>query len=316
MPRQPTASQIHVLLLAYSAHPQIGWTPHWKWQANKLACAKRLCAAGLLSRLATTAAPTYTVTASGRAVLGLDAPKPVKRLRLAVIDGLHWLGFGWRDCDINIGEDLPVFWFDQETVDLCDARFTINVRAGEGPCQHGALQILFKRQLFPYVAHDLGWEALARYVSERGYPTMFQAHDSGQLVFWPDTMPEDLEPILALKGQTCVYRHEAQIHVVLVTDVMAEELSIAFRLEPSLTDGYPWNWDAPAEFKPSAGWHNLTWTPGALRDVDRDWCLAFDPAIVATVVALSLKTANAGYVIAELNRLLLANDGPLDDWCI
>ncbi len=312
MPRPPTATQRLVLLQAYSAHPQIGWTPHWKWDANKLACAKRLFPAGFLSRLATTAKPTYVITASGRSLRGLGSIPPQRPLRATIHDGLHWLGFGWRDCSINIGEDQPVFWFDQETVDLRSARFTIDVHEDGGLFQAGALQNLDIRVFWT----ELVWKALARYVSERGYPTVFHAHDSGELVFWPDPMPEQLDPILALKGQTCVYRHEAQIHVVLVTDVTASEHGIVFRLEPSPTNGYPWNPDAPAEFNPSAGWHNLTCTSAALGDAEGDWCIAFDPAIVATVVALGLKTANAAYVIAELNRLLLANDGPLDDWSI
>ena len=269
-----------------------------------------------MSRLATSAKPTYAITASGRALLGLDNIPPQRPLRATVRDGLHWLGFNWRDCDINIGEDLPGFWFEQETVDLRSARFTIDVRGGDGPCQHGALQILHKRQLFPYIAYDLGWEALARHVSERGYPTVFREHDSGELVFWPDEMPEQLDPILALKGQSCLYREEGRINLVLVTDVTPSRDLIVFRMVPSMTHGCFCTFVAPLEFRAAASWSNLLCSQVALSHADGDWCIAFAPMIVSKVIAFAHTTLNDAHVIVELNRLLLTNDGAVDDWCI
>ena len=312
VPRPPTAGQIEVLLTVYSAHAEFGWTPHRKWDHAKAACAKRLCAAGLLDQMPHAAEPTYEITASGRAILGIENIPPQRPLRATIRDGLHWLGFNWHDCEINIGEDQPIFRFDQETVDLRSARFTIDVYAGGGPFHAGALQMLAKRSLYPY----LEWEALARYVSERGYPSIFRDHDSGELVFWRDEMPAQLEPILAVKGQTCLYREAERINLVLVTDVTPSRDIIAFRMVPSLAHDFCWNFDAPREFAAAGTWRDLSSSQLALSHADGDWCIAFDPTLVAKVLAFAQTALNEALVIAELNRLLLADDGAVDDWSI
>lgn len=312
MPRKPTAGQIEVLLTVYSAHAKFGWTPHRKWERAEAACAKRLCTAGLLGQLPHSAEPTYEITASGRALLGLDSIQQQRPLRATIRDGLRWLGFNWRDCEINIGEDQPVFRFDQETVDLRSARFTIDVYAGGGPFREGALQILAKRHLYPY----LEWEALARYVSERGYPSIFRDHDSGELVFWRDEMPAQLESILAVKGQICMYREVERINLVLVTDVTPSRDIITFRMVPSTTHGFFWNFDAPLEFFAAATWRDLSCSQLALTQADGDWCIAFEPTLVGKILAFAQTALNEALVIVALNRLLLADDGAVDDWSI
>ena len=182
MAKRLTTAQARVLLTAYAAGPNDGWRPDTNWDPGSAKVAIRLCNDELLRNGGTEAAPCYFATETGRTALGVDLTKPPKQVSKAAKRGLAWLGFEEDACKVSVGRNAPVMLLNEGTADFRGCRFTLNVIDGVQPYQTGPLKVLSNEPL----DDDLLWDALARFVSELGFPCVTERERGYHVAFWAE----------------------------------------------------------------------------------------------------------------------------------
>jgi hypothetical protein len=186
MARKLTARQREALLETYIAGED-GWTPFDgdRWDGGRIeATARKLCADGYLAVFAGTAG-TYVMTEAGRARLGLGPVAPVHPIRKAIGQALSELGMdpdGWK---VLTGRQLPVLTLDAGKADFRGCRFALDPREPVGADMRRFLGAMGS----DLDDEDTRWEAVARRVSEMGFPVYPESSRTVDLIgFWP---PED-----------------------------------------------------------------------------------------------------------------------------
>jgi len=180
MTRRLTTAQTRVLLTTYAAGPDDGWCPDIGSDTGSAKVAIRLFDDGYLRNGGTDAAPHYFVTEAGRAILGVDLAKPPKQVSKAAKRGLAWLGFEEDACQVLVGRNAPVMGLNEGTADFRGCRFTLNVIDGVQPYQTGGVKALANEPL----DDDLLWDALARFVTELGFPCTAERERGYHVGFW------------------------------------------------------------------------------------------------------------------------------------
>lgn len=182
MAKKPTTAQARVLLTTYAAGPDDGWRADTNGDPGSAKVAIRLCNDGLLRNGGTDTAPCYFVSDTGRIALGVDLTRPPKQVSKAAKRGLAWLGFDEDACKVSVGRNAPVMQLNEGTADFRGCRFTLNVIDGVEPYQTGALKALANEPL----DDDLLWDALARFVTELGFPCGAERERGFHVGFWAE----------------------------------------------------------------------------------------------------------------------------------
>ena len=176
-----TERQLQVLLQVYVADAD-GWNPDDIWDRGGVAVSRRLGKMGLIEATGDAEEPGYVLTDAGRTALALDTSKSPKRLRTAVQRGLAWLGAEVAAWDILIGRQLPVIRLDEGEADYRGCSFALRANDNSDADVMGFLRAMG----VAHVDEELRWEALARFVTELGFPVEAEGRcEQGVIGFWP-----------------------------------------------------------------------------------------------------------------------------------